>query len=69
MGASPAAPDVTSPDRPDGLPRMSEYQYYEFRAIDRPLDQKQMDELRRRMEEMKRQLEDELQAPRFDRFV
>ena len=25
---------------------MSEYQYYEFRAIDRPLDQKQMDELR-----------------------
>ena len=25
---------------------MSEYQYYEFRAIDRPLDQEQMDELR-----------------------
>jgi hypothetical protein len=25
---------------------MSEYQYYEFRAIDRPLDPKQMDELR-----------------------
>src|SRR5262249_19354166 len=35
-------------ERPDG-PRdssMSEYQYYEFRAIDRPLDGKQMDELR-----------------------
>src|SRR3954468_3238593 len=25
---------------------MSEYQYYEFRAIDRPLDRKEMDELR-----------------------
>ena len=25
---------------------MSEYQYYEFRAIDRPLDSKEMDELR-----------------------
>ena len=25
---------------------MSEYQYYEFRAIDRPLSQKEMDELR-----------------------
>jgi hypothetical protein len=25
---------------------MSEYQYYEFRAIDRPLNSKQMDELR-----------------------
>ena len=25
---------------------MSEYQYYEFRAIDRPLGQKEMDELR-----------------------
>src|SRR5262245_19556488 len=27
-------------------PTMSEYQYYEFRAIDRPLNQRQMDELR-----------------------
>jgi hypothetical protein len=26
---------------------MSEYQYYEFRAVDRPLDEEQMDELRR----------------------
>src|SRR5258706_535606 len=25
---------------------MSEYQYYEFRAIDKPLDKKQMEELR-----------------------
>jgi hypothetical protein len=26
---------------------MSEYQYYEFQAIDRPLTERQMDELRK----------------------
>src|SRR5215217_852627 len=39
----------SGPDRLTYDPRgrfMSEYQYYEFRAIDRPLDERQMGELR-----------------------
>lgn len=31
----------------DARPRMSEYQYYEFQAVDRPLTQRQIRELRR----------------------